>query len=346
MLLKHTRNLFTFSPDDSGDAGMDADDQSVVTAEEQSPESSDGNIVFTQDEANLEVPTQVKEEIKRHVSLIVEQHNLLLNALQTAVNMFDTAMHFASESEAAPDISGVLLKTAFDFGVSKLSEHIPGLSTAKSFLDATTAELERAGQARQSFEVGQWINIQRAIIGNQLITENNQDKRDLLQADTESDYLEQNEQGQGQQFLDQLHQANVGLAGPANYTQEDLAARLFEQWINAHFISLAQDALGCIEYELNYEDEKYDFRACRVQAPFGDKIEGALNQLLDSGRLSGISQPIGFKVRKRVCMGAGPWDCSGWLDQDNNVMDEPGAQTDREGFRSEYWRTTISHFFH
>src|SRR6266496_146655 len=97
MSFKHVRNHFNFGTDDAGDSGTDASDQTVeiadaspITAEEPSTDADVGSMVFTNEEANMEVPAQVKEEIQKHVSLLVEQHNLLLNALQTAVNMFDT----------------------------------------------------------------------------------------------------------------------------------------------------------------------------------------------------------------------------------------------------------------
>jgi len=220
------------------------------------------------------------------------------------------------------------------------------LSTAKDFYDATTAELERASKASLSLEVGSWIKEQRSLISNRLLKAWDQNQRDLLQSDTESDYLERDLQGQNQEFFEQLQQANDKLSGEVDYTVEDLEARLYEQWINAHFTSFAQDALGCIEYQLNFQDEKFDFQHCRVMSPFGDKLDEALNLLLDRGRLTGISNPIDFKVRKRVCMGSGPWDCSGWLDEDNNVIDEPSSEDDRNGFHGDYWRSTISHFFH
>jgi len=122
------------------------------------------------------------------------------------------------------------------------------------------------------------------------------------------------------------------------------------QWINAHFINTAYNGPGCIDYEMEYVDDKFDFTHCKVQAPFGDKIDTALNRLLDSEQLSGINYPLNFKVRKRVCiqLTEGSWDCS-WLDQDNNVILGPSGSTDEaeeaiRAFNSDTWRL-ISNFF-
>ncbi len=345
MLFKHTRNHVFFAADGAG--GEDPTSEGA----DSSAELTDGTIVFSEEEANLEVPPEVVEKIKRYVFLVEEQHKKLLNALEAALANFQTTMSFASAADAKPDVLGVLASKAFDYGVGKVSQHlIPGFSTVTDLYDATTAELERASNASLSLEVGTWIKEQRSLIENRLLKDWNQNNRDLLQSDIESDYLERDLEGRNQEFFEQLHQSNERLSGDVDYTVEDLEAMLYEQWINAHFINTAYDGPGCIEYELEYADEKFEFRHCKVQAPSGDNIDTALNQLLDSGQLANKSHPIDFKVRKRVCiqLTSGSWECS-WLDQDNNVILGPTGSTEEaqesiRAFNSESWRL-ISTFF-
>jgi hypothetical protein len=255
----------------------------------------------------------------------------------------------ASAEDANPDIFGALVSQAFDFGVGKLAEHfIPGLSTVKDFLDATTEELERAGKASQSFKVGNWIKDQRAAISNQLLQDTVKSKRDLLQADTESDFLDQDKSGR-QKFFDLLHQANEGLSGPIDISIDELEMKFYEQWINAHFTEIGEDVPGCIEYRLEFLDNEFDLESCTVQAPFGDKIDSALNRLLDRGQLPGVRRPIDFKVRKRVCLftenfvGGKSWFW-GWLDQDNTLLHQPVHPEAQKGMRETVWRISTKRF--
>lgn len=317
------------------------------TLDEKPSDTGDDSIIFTDDD--VEIPAVVQKEINNYVGLVVEQHNKLLNSLLSALAQFETTMSFASAEDANPDIFGALVSQAFDFGVGKLAEHfIPGLSTVKDFLDATTEELERAGKASQSFKVGNWIKDQRAAISNQLLQDTVKSKRDLLQADTESDFLDQDKSGR-QKFFDQLHQANEGLSGPIDISIDELEMKFYEQWINAHFTKIGEDVPGCIEYRLEFLDNEFDLESCTVQAPFGDKIDSALNRLLDRGQLPGVRRPIDFNVRKRVCLftenfvGGKSWFC-GWLDQDNTLLHQPVHPEAQKGMRETVWRISTKRF--
>jgi len=87
--------------------GLDLD-----TLEELSPSSGDGSIVFTEEEAKLDVPPSVAEKIQQYVRLVEDQHQKLLNALDAALHNFETTMSFASAADAQPDIFGALVSTA------------------------------------------------------------------------------------------------------------------------------------------------------------------------------------------------------------------------------------------
>lgn len=324
------------------------------TLEELSPED-DGTIVFAEKEANelsdVELPPEsVQQDIKIYVDYVEKQRIKLLDALLVALKNFETSMSFDSEEDAEPNVFGSLLSTAFDYGVGMVLEQIPGGDLAKDIFDATTAELERAGKASESLAVGTWIQQQRESLGNQQI-QITQQQRDRLQLEIEDEFLSRDPQ-ERKELWEQLHDANAKMSRTPDYTIATLQAKLYEQFINAHYAdNWDEDSLaGCIEYRLEFEDDEFDFESCRVRAPFRDHIETALNGFLNAGKLPGISLPIDFRVRKRVCLltenhvpGGHSWFC-GWLDADNNITDEPNISVARSGFSSPVWRKYMDHF--
>jgi hypothetical protein len=123
---------------------------------------------------------------------------------------------------------------------------------------------------------------------------------------------------------------------------------MYEQWINAHFKGLGRDMPGCIEYRFEFDDNTFDFAACTVQAPSGDKVGEALNRLL-SQKLVSAKRPIDFQVRKRACFfvdnlaGGKSWDC-GWLDQNNTVISTPLLDNAARAINEIAWRISVNRF--
>jgi hypothetical protein len=325
--------------------GVDPD-----TLEELSGGGSDGEVeVITFEPDEVDVPSVVQQKIRTVVELVAEQHNKLLNSLLNALAQFETTMSFASAKDANPDVLSVLVSKVFEMAVEEVVSKVPGLSQAKVLFDATTAELERAGKASESFHVGNWIKDQRTAIDARLRGDVTKGNRDLLQADIESDYLEQDERGR-QALFDQINQAISSLSSVTGPLLDEMEATLYVQWINAHFKQIGEAAPGCIEYRLEYDDNTFDFESCTVKAPFGDKIDSALNRLLDRGQLPGIQRPFDFKVRKRVCLrvdnfvpGGKSWSC-GWMDEEGNILHNPVHPPAQEGLRENAWRLSVDRF--
>jgi len=172
---------------------------------------SNGNheITFHPDEVN--VPAVVRDKIRVFVDLAAKQHNAMLNALLNALPEFESTTSFTSGQDADPDALGVLVSKAYEMGVNEVMSLVPGLSSAKVFFDATTEELERAGRTSPSLHAGNWIKDQRTAINERLNADAIQQNRDRLQADTESDFLDQDESGR-QKFFAYLNQAVVNLS--------------------------------------------------------------------------------------------------------------------------------------
>ena len=324
--------------------GLEPDTLEELTISE--GDKIDETIVFSEDE--VEIPRVVQEKISAYVKLVEKQHNKLLNSLINALANFETTMRSASAKEANPDILGVLVSTAFTQGEDEVVSKIPGLSRIKAYFDAVTNELERAGRASQSLMMGNWIKDQRAAIDEQLRKDTIQDNLNLLQADTESDYLDLDVQGR-QQFFDILNHAVISLSGPIGPSIDEFEVSLYEQWINAHFREIDDDAPGCIEYRLEFDNNVFDFVSCTVKAPSGDNIATAFNRLLDRDQMIGVRRPIDFKVRKQICLrvdnfvGGKSWSC-GWLDRNNQIIHEPIHDEAKRGLRENVWRISVNRF--
>ncbi len=316
----------------------------------------DGDVeVITFEPDEVDAPLVVQKKISTFVELVAKQHNELLNSLINALANFETTMSFASAEEANPDVLGVLLSKVYEIAVDEVLSNVPMLKkvkplfdAAKALFDATTAELERAGKASESFEVGNWIKDQRAAIDAWRRRDGTKSKRDLLQADMESEFLDQDERGRKALF-DQINQAINSLSVVTGPSLDEMEANLYVQWINEHFERIGEDQPGCIEYKLEYDDNTFDFESCTVKAPFGDNIDSALNRLLDRGRLPGIQRPFDFKVRKRVCLwvdnfvGGKSWSC-GWMDEEGNIIHDPVHPPARKGLRENAWRLLADRF--
>lgn len=323
--------------------GLDPD-----TLEELSDGDGDVNvIVFNEDEAAVDVPPVVRNKISTFVELVARQHDKLLMSLLNALAQFETTMSFASGQDADPDLLGTLVSRGFQMAVEELVSRVPGLSQAKAFFDVTTEELERAGRASQSLNLGDWIKDQRAAIDAWMEAGVSNENRDLLQADLESDYLDQDELGR-QEFFERLNQAINQPSGDTGNRLDELEAAFYVQWINAHFTQVGGES-GYIEYRLEYDDNDFDFESCTVKAPFGDKIDSALNHLLDRGQLPDTWRPIDFKVHKRVLLnvenlvGGQSW-FAGWLNEENEIIDEPILSSAQEGLRDNEWRISVDRF--
>lgn len=278
---------------------------------------------------DVEVPPAVQTRVDEYIDRLTRKHDELLDISRDALAQFETTMRSASAQDADPDILGTMLSTAFNFAVdqfiSRLSEKLDTLSTALAFakavFEATTSELERAGRASASLAVGNWIKDQRVAIDQA----RRRFDQDDLQEEMSLQFLEASDR---QRFLADLQQSIERVREEELPTVSQLEQKLYEQWINAHFRTIGKDSQGCIEFRYEYEDNAFDFVSCTVEAPSGDKIETALNRLLEQKLLPGVRRPIDLKVRKRGCffvegLGTGTvWSC-GWLDQDNQLIHRP-----------------------
>lgn len=313
-------------------------------------------ITFTEEEVT--VPPVVRQRIDEYIRLSADHRKVTLEGLLHALDQFETAMQFASSHEATPDVLGSVVNKIFDMAVDELVSHVPGMSTVKSLYDAASDEIDRAARASAGLAVGEWIRNQRSALVN-LTQSMDRPKpgdpdqltpRQLLKLDVDEAYLN-GDQDARQAFFTELFQTTEALQRYTGPTIETFERQFYEEWINAHFRSISDDAAGCIEYRFEYDHEGniFDFVSCSVQAPLGDHVETGLNQLIDNGNTPGLERPIDLKVRKRLCLrvenfvGGTSWSC-GWLDAEDEVIHEPIHPPAKQGFHDPGWRVSVRRF--
>jgi hypothetical protein len=331
--------------DDDGIAGKDTLRALGLDPDTLQPLSGDGSTadeeVITFTEEDVTVPPVVKQRIREFAEKAVEQRSKLLMSTLNALAQFETTMAHASASEANPDVLGALVSKAVGEAIDTMISEVPGLSEVKSIYDTVTGELERAGKARQSLEMGDWIKDQRAVIDGSM---QNVNLDDLL-FELEEGYLDLDQAGRTQ-FVQRLFEGSQRMQNLTLADIDELECKFYEQWINAHFTSIGDDTDGCIEFRYEYDDNTFDFESCEVKAPSGDKIESAINRLLDRGQISGVQKPIDLKVRKRASfwvdnfVGGKSWS-SGWLDADNQNIHSPIHDAAIEAFNDPTWRQAL-----
>ncbi len=296
-------------------------------------------------EEDVTIPPVVQRNIREYTEGARELRRKLLMSTLNALAQFETTMTHASAAAAKPDMLGALVSQAIDESVNVVAKRVPGLAQVKSIYDTVTTELERAGRARQSHAMGDWIKDQRAVIDDSM---QNVDL-DAMIFELEERYLDRDREGR-QRFFDVLFEGIQRMGDVSLPSVDELECSFYEQWINAHFTHIADDAPGCIEYRYEYEDGTFDFVSCEVKAPSGDKVASALNRLLDRGQIPRVQKPIDLRVRKRatfrvdnIMPGGKSWS-SGWLDADNRSIHTPTLEAAVEAFNDPGWRTFARRF--
>jgi hypothetical protein len=312
-------------------------------------------ITFAPDETDL--PPIVRQRIDEYIGLVGANRATTLSRLDGALEQFETTMQFASSSEATPDAVGTIVSELFKAAVDELAEHVPGVDTVKSFYDAASDEIERAARASASHAVGDWIKDQRAAIVTLATAFDERDPNDssglapraLLGESVEETYFNLDQEGR-QAFFGELFDSIEQLKQFTAPSIFEFERQLYEAWINGNFSSISDDADGCIECRLEFDDDEFEFESCSVAAPFGGHVADGVNKLIDDRKVPDLRSPLDLKVRRRICLlvdnvnpGGHTWSC-GWLDADNAIIHQPVHQAAREGLVDPRWRAMITRF--
>ena len=105
-------------------------------------------------------PTAVPNEQKSVDILIDDIFNSeqqVLTAWSAALTQFQVVMDAHSDAEGVADFVGAVMKHVGDEIISKIAEHVPGVSFAKDLLEGLNAEYERAREARSSAQLRDFL---------------------------------------------------------------------------------------------------------------------------------------------------------------------------------------------
>jgi hypothetical protein len=105
-------------------------------------------------------PTAVPNEQKSLENLIEdisESEKQIITAWSGALTQFQVVMNAHSDSEGVEDFVGALMKHVGDELISKIDDHVPGVSFAKDVVEGVNEEYERAREARSSAQLRDFL---------------------------------------------------------------------------------------------------------------------------------------------------------------------------------------------
>jgi hypothetical protein len=236
----------------------------------------------------------------------------LVTQFNAGLNDFETTIRSASPTEAQPQILAVLAKSAVRLIEKQVASAIDetvhvDVGPLVELAHAINDEMERAAAATTSLQVGNWIRGLRSSVNNVLTTQTSFE-------DLQDQYGKSDEGERSNLVADigeQLNQLTAAAKGLKSITNQMFECGLYEDWINAHFADDCVDGLGNIHIDLT---EAGEISEVTVNAPLGDKIEGAFNSSLLQ-KLTGLDRISDIKVGKKVSLG----ERCGCFD-DRNVM--------------------------
>lgn len=304
------------------------------------PGDSQGTTIVFDDET---VPADVQRLIDQCAGLLREYLVGVLQLNLSALNNVQTKMTFASASDAQPDILGALSDLAFEFATRKVAGLVTGGDLLLDWINVVRDELFRAATAGTSASVGEWIVNQRRVLEHQ-----REEFREKNVAEELTLFYLSAATGDRAGRVAELLEVKASVGSLSLPQIEDLELIMYETWINAHFVRVGADEPGCIAYRF-LRDDGLELLALTVEAPqpSAGQLEGALNGLFDSGRLTLASTPIDMAVRKRVTftttnLVGGTGDFTGWLANDNKTLHRPLKE--EAAFDSNGWRVSVRRF--
>lgn len=296
---------------DTGDGSTTGDTTSGTTDAPGDPSNSDEGTSGTPDSEpvsggsptsdNMSASNDFETDmqtIRDYVRAVVETKNKMATAYLSAIDNFQTTVQSASPTEAKPDILTVVLKTGLKtiekIAVTAVKEATQAdLGPLVDMVHAIYDEVERANKAAQSLEVGEWIKNARTAITNAYTQDQSGEG---LRNQLESEYKNNDEGGRGgyiagiQNELAAVNSIQVPKA-------EVIEVAFYTSWINQHFNNDCIDGTGIIYLQF---DDDGTVKSASVNAPQGDKIAGALNNVMSRAGVSGL---MNLDVVKKACKG-------------------------------------------
>jgi len=254
------------------------------------------------------------EIIREYVTLRDGTLQAMIGQFNVGLNDFETTIRSSSALEAESRVVGVLAKSALKTITSAINaETGVNIAPVVELGQAINAEMERARAAATSLEVGDWIRRLRSSVNNVLTQQ--------IGFDAFRSQYENSDEGQRSNIVadvgEQLNQLRPVADSLRTIGNKVFELGLYEDWINGHFTGDNVEGQGNIHIDF---DEAGSLHAVTVNAPLGDRIEGAFNTGLfgplgAEAAVPGLARISDIKVPKKVTIG----DRCGCFD-DRNVM--------------------------
>jgi hypothetical protein len=253
---------------------------------------------LAQDAAELQA---ANETMGTYAQRTVDMRSTILNVYIGALGNFERTLSSASASDAAPDMVGAALKSAWKSARSEALSKLSGSSHVVSMFDAVSSEIDRATAASANLAAAEWCKELRRKLTDTAAAASNVGS---LEADLKKEYASLSPDDKFD-FITTLQYELEVMKGVRPPTTTKIEVALFAGWINANYTHCSLDGgNGYILIKINDgEVEK-----AIVKAPLGDKIE----QGIDSAYGSDL---IDLPVNKLICLygpsfaGGKGWDC-------------------------------------
>lgn len=299
-------------------------------------------------ERSQDVSAADRGRIEAYAEVVFDRHHALIDRSREALNLFAITMETASLDDAEPDLRSVILTAVVRAAIEHLKEVVKdkvtgfGLTFMVEAVEGTRAELERAANAAADRSVAELVRAGILALDA---------ARDRVRGPALVDVLTlmARQSADPRRFVDALAAAVPALKAAPRPSLQLLELRCYEGWINAHFNGFREDGQGVIGYRLGFDGE-FDIQACTVETPHGDRVEGRLNALFETGAVARVDRPIQLRVRKRACIAITnpvgmPVDRGcGWLTPASTVERQPATPGTRKAFAEPVWRIAAARF--
>jgi len=266
-----------------------------------------------------------------------------------AMRRFWRTMSMASEEDAAPDLTGALVKHVIDTVTQKalgqVATLIPGFSEIKGLLDALSNEVARAEKAGEELLLRDYMNDL-----DTKFTESFEKQQDAItkgREDLWKNWIEPWDE-KTQWMIVNSFPNWLGQIKKAIPTWAEYETALHTGWVNLNYGFKRFEIQGIIELKFDAEEPgPPKFQSAQVKGPYAKKTASGLNQMMRNPK-SGVSSVFDLRVRKAIglyCENLVGGTSYHWVFLDENSNVERTAlftSVARQRWATMRWKTELS----
>jgi hypothetical protein len=238
------------------------------------------------------------QTIRDYVNAVVETKDKIATAYLSAIDNFQTTVQSASKAEAKPDILGAVMKSGLKAAEKAAVTAVKSstgadLGPVVDMVHGIYDEIDRAAKAAKNLAVAEWIKGVRTSVTNAYT----QDQTGTaLRKQIEDAYNSNDEGGRGG-YIGGVQIELEALQSVQAPVTEVIETAMYQSWINKNFNGDCMDGTGTINIEFNDDGT---VSSAVVNAPQGDKLAGALNNVMSN---AGIRRLMDLDVVKKLTRG-------------------------------------------